>query len=83
MSNNSQYVLCINNKLEPELLTKRKIYRVFASEPGEDGYIWIVDDRGDDGFFDPHVFVFVTFSVDVDRYFPLPDGGDDETIQNS
>ncbi len=75
MANVPQYVLCINNKLEPELLTKRKIYRVFAREVGDGGYLWIVDDCGDDGFFDPDVFVFVTFSEDVERYFPLGDTG--------
>ncbi len=75
MPNNSQYVMCINNKPDPEL-TRWKVYRALESEPGEDGYIWVIDDRGDDGLFEPDVFVFVAFSEDVERYFPLPDGWD-------
>ncbi len=72
MPNAPEYAMCLYNKLYPELLTLRRIYRVFASEVGEGGYLWIVDDLGNNGFFNPYVFVFVTFSVDVDRYFPLP-----------
>ncbi len=72
MTNAPEYVMCITNKLEPELLTKRKVYRVLAREVGEGGYLWIVDDLGNNGFFNPYLFVFVTFSVDIERYFPLP-----------
>ncbi len=72
MPNAPEYAMCITSKLYPELLTLRRIYRVLAREVGEGGYLWIVDDLGNNGFFNPYFFVFVTFSVDVERYFPLP-----------
>lgn len=52
-----EFAICIANDGYPASLEVRKVYRVLPADTGEDGFLRVIDESGEDYLFPEALFV--------------------------
>ena len=67
-----RFVMCIDRKGHEQELIVHKVYKVFSTEKEyQDGWVRVVNERGEDSLLETHRFVPVRLSIEAEQNFEL------------